>query len=348
MMNRRLLLASSAALSLALAATGAAAQESDMEQLTIALAVDDANFNLTTGSVFRLAQEFGFFEKHGLEVTYVALDGTPQAAAALQSGDVDAADIGMDAAIRLVAQNDFPIRGIVATATGSPFLIAAVDDIESIEDLEGRSYAIADNGSLDHNLTQSALRGMGMSPDAPSYVAIGAPAVRVQALAAGQVDATTVSFGTYGAIEGTPGFHVVMDADEFSQFAPPMSKFLAVHEDTIAEKDEALLRLTEALIDAARDMEAHPDRWVEAAVAARPDISRENIERNAAFLTTRWCINGCFDPAELQTSVDFIYANPDFEDVPVVPAEALVDFSFTERALEELGTVGGEGLDARS
>ncbi|NDV00076.1 ABC transporter substrate-binding protein [Pseudoroseicyclus tamaricis] len=344
MIPRRLFLASTLA---AVAASMAVAQEDDVLELTIALAVDDANFNVTTGSVFRLAEEFGFYEEHGLDVTYVALDGTPQAAAALQSGDVDAADIGMDAAIRLVAQNDFPIRGIVATSTGSPFLIAAKDDIQSVEDLEGRTYAIADNGSLDHNLTQSALRGMGVSQDAPSYVAIGAPAVRVQALAVGQVDATTVSFGTYGSIEGTEGIHVLMDADRFSAFAPPMSKFLAVHEDTIAEKDEALLRLTEALIDTAREMEAHPERWVEAAVAARPDLAPESIERNAEFLTTRWCINGCFDPAELQTSVDFIYANPDFADVPVLSADQLVDTSYTERALENLGTQGGEGLDAR-
>lgn len=339
--------------SLVLAGSGLAllaaplAHAQDMLHLTVALAVDDANFNVTTNSAFRLADELGYFERHGLDVDYVALDGTPQAVAALQSGDVDAADITIEAALRLRAENGFPLRGILATGTGSPFLIAARDDIRSLEDLAGRSYAVADIGSLDYSLTQAALRGMDLDPDLPSYVAIGAPPVRVQALALGQVDATTVSFGTYGAIEGTPGIHVLMDADTFSQFAPAVTKFLAVREDSIPELDEALVRFTAAMIEVAREMEAHPEAWVEAAAAARDDLPRDSVARTGAFLTNRWCINGCFDPAELQSSVDYIYATPDFAGVPVLPVDDLVDYTFTDRALEELGVAGGTGMDAR-
>lgn len=334
------------ALPLALVASHAAAQ--DLPELSVALGVDDAGFNVTTSSVFRLAQDLGYFEKHGVEVTFVPLDGTPQAVAALQAGAVDAADISLDAAIRLRASNDIALRGVVAVSTGSPFLMAAIDEIEGPEDLAGRTYAIADNGSLDHSLTQAALQGLGLDPAGPAYVAIGAPAVRVQALAAGQVEATTVSFGTYGAIEGTPGFHVIVDPTEFSQFAPAVTKFVAIGEETIAEKDDAILRFTMALMDVSRAMAADPEGWIEMATAARSDLPPEAIARNGHFLSERFCVNGCLDPAEVESSIAFIYANPEFADIPPVTADDLVSYSFVDRAMEALGTAGGTGLDARN
>ena len=321
--------------------------QDDMLELTIALGVDDTAFNVTTSSVFQLADTMGFYERHGLHVTFVGLDGTPQAVAALQSGDVDAADISLDAAIRLTATGDMPLRGIVAVATGSPFLIATREDITTVEGLAGRSFAIADNGSLDHSLTQAVLRGMGVDPAGPAYVPIGAPSVRVQALAAGQVDATTVSFGTYGSIEGTPGIHVLVPSEDFSAHAPALAKFIAVTPETAEAKQEELQRFTLALIDASRELAAHPERWTDAAVAARTDLTRESIERTSAFIANRWCINGCLDPAEIEASVAFVYANPDFAGVPLITAAEIVDLGFTTRALETLGIAGGTGLDAR-
>lgn len=330
-----------------LAAPGVIRAQDDILELSVALGVDDANFNPTTGSVFRLAEEFGFYEKNRVRMTFVSLDGTPQAVAALHSGAVDLADISIDAAIRLRADHDVPLRGFIAVATGSSFLIASRTDIETLDGLVGRSFAIADNGSLDHALTQAVLRSDNVAEDGPSFVAIGAPIVRIQALAAGKVDATTVSSGTYASIEGTEGVHILMPADDFSARSPSLSKFVAAREKTIVEKREAIQRFTNALIETAREFEAHPERWVDVAAAARPDLTRESIERTSQFISSRWCINGCMDPKRVDDSVSFVYSNPDFKNVPVIDADDIVDLSFTEEALRTLGVAGGTGLDAR-
>src|SRR5690606_3416887 len=97
-----LILSAAAAAALA---TGAAAQNQydDVLDLTLALGVIDANFNPTTNSVLKLAETWGYYERHGLNVEIIALDGTPQAAAALNSGAVDMADISIDVALRLRA-----------------------------------------------------------------------------------------------------------------------------------------------------------------------------------------------------------------------------------------------------
>lgn len=346
MIDRRSFLAMLSAAPAGLA-TVARAQGEEVE-LVVALGVDDANFNPTTASVFKLAEQFGYYKKHGVKVTFVSLDGTPQAVAALQSGSVDAADISLDAAVRLRAANDVALRGFVAVSTGSPFLIAAKTDITRMEDLVGRSFAIADNGSLDHAMSQAVLRSFGIADDGPNYVAIGAPAVRIQALAVGQVDATAVSFGTYSSIDGkAAGVHVLLPAKEFSERAPALAKFVAAREETIAEKGEAIQRFTNALIETSRDMAANPDKWIAAAIAARPDLEPEKIKATSAAIADRWCVNGCMNPVKIDDSVAFVYANPDFKDVPVLPGSDLVDLSFTTKALELLGVDKGPGLDGR-
>ena len=345
MIDRRTFLALTAATTAGLAT---AARAQDEVELTVALGVDDANFNPTTASVFKLAETFGYYKKYGVKVTFVSLDGTPQAVAALQSGAVDAADISLDAAVRLKAANGLDLRGFVAVSTGAPFLIAAKTDITKMEDLVGRSLAIADSGSLDHALTLAVLRSFDIPVDGPNFVAIGAPLVRIQALAAGQVDATAVSFGTYSSIDGkASGIHILLPNKEFSARAPALAKFVAAREDTIATKGEAIQRFTNALIETSRDMAANQDKWIAAAIAARPDLDPEKLKATAKAIADRWCVNGCMNPAKIDASVAFVYANPDFKDIPVLDGGEFVDLSFTTKALEVLGTDKGTGMDGQ-
>ncbi|WP_238368541.1 ABC transporter substrate-binding protein [Mesobacterium pallidum] len=337
----------SAAAIVTLAGAGTAFAQ-DFPELTVTLATDDNVFNPTTSSVFQLAQDLGFFDKHEVKVNFIGLDGTPLAAAALQSGDVDVAHISIDAAIRLDAGNDLPVRGFLSVGAAIPFLIAAKSEIASLEDLEGHSFAISDIGGLDHALTQAVLRSYGLDPDLPDYVAIGAPSVRVQALAVKRVDATTVSFGTFAAVEDTPGLHVLLPADAFAARAPALPKFLVVREDNIDAKREALQRFTDAVMDASREFAADPEHWIDAAVERRPDLSRDSIEKTARLNSTMWCVNGCLRPDTLKASMDFAYSNPDFSDVPVIGVDDLIDFSFTDAALEKMGVAETTGLDSRN
>ena len=225
-------------------------------------------------------------------------------------------------------------------------LLASRTDIETVNDLVGRSYAIADYGSLDHALTQAVLRAYGATE--PEFVAIGPPDVRIQALAAGQVDATTVSFGVYSSIESVEGIHILVPPNDFSARAPALAKFVVGMESTLNDKREAIQRFTDAMIETSRAMEADSAAWVEAAVAARPDLTRENLERTAGLNQLRWCINGCMSEATLEQAVEFIYSNPDFAEVPPMGYAEIVDLSFTQTAIETMGAAGGDALDARN
>jgi len=346
MTRRAMMAAMGMGLTVSLLGTGMAmAQPADMLELTLATA--DTDINPTTDSVLKLADKLGFYEKHGVRVKIVQLEGTPQAVAALNSGAVDIADISIDAAIRLRADNGLPIRGIVSGTLGAPYLIAAKADIAKVEDLVGKTFAIADNGSLDHTYTQVVLSSMGVSADGPQYVPIGAPAARVQALAAGKVDATTVSYGTFLPIADTPGINILVQPETFSEYAPGLSKFVATLDGRIADKHEALQRFVDALIDASRTFESDSKQWTAAMVAARDDLSQDNIDKTADFLAGRWCVNGCLNANELDKTVKFIYSKPDFKDVKAIPPTDLVDQSFIDKSVATLGAFEGHELDVR-
>ncbi|MCF1742799.1 ABC transporter substrate-binding protein [Paradevosia shaoguanensis] len=317
------------------------------DMLELKLATADTDINPTTDSVLKLAGILGFYEKHGVKVEIVALEGTPQAVAALNSGAVDLADISIDAALRLRADNNLPLRGVVAGTLGAPYLIASKADITKVEDLVGKSFAIADNGSLDHTYTQLVLSSMGVAADGPKYVAIGAPAARVQALAAGKVDATTVSYGTFLPIANTPGINILVAPEDFSAATPGVSKFVATLETTATEKREAIQRFVDALIDASRSFEKDPKQWVTAMETARDDLSPENLQKTADFLAGRWCVNGCLNPSAIAKTVEFTYTTPDFKDVKVVAADDIVDESFTAESIKREGAFDGHTLDPR-
>ncbi len=345
-LRRGLLIGSTALVATALLSAGpspAAAQE----LLELKLAVTDPALNPVTDSALKLALSEGFYERHGLKIELVLLEGTPQAVAALNSGAVDLADISIDALLRLRAENDIAIKGITSATLGPPYLIAAKTDIASPADLAGHTYAIADNGSLDHTLTQHVLEALGLDRDGPEFVAIGAPGVRVRALAAGQVDATTVSYGTYLPIANTEGLHIIVQPEDFFAAAPIQSKLVVTLESTIAEKREALQRFVTAQLDIARTYDTDATPWVDAVARLRTDLTRENLEATTRFLHGRWCVNGCVNLEDIQATIDFIYASDDFAGVPVVTAADVTDDSFALQSIQELGPYDGGGIDAR-
>ena len=331
------------ALGLAVIAPATTARAQDMLELKLATA--DVDYNPTTDSVLKLAARLGIYEKHGVKVEIVPLEGSPQVVAALNSGAVDLGDISIESAIRLRAENDIPIKGLVAGTLGAPFLIATKTEITAVDELVGKSFAISDTGGLDHTLTQMVLKSSGVAADGPSYVAVGAPAARVQALAAGKVDATTASYGTFLAVADTPGIHILVQPEDFSAATPGLSKFVAALDTTITNKHEALQRFVDALVETSRLYAANPDQWVSAMAEVRDDLPKPTLEKTAAFLTDRWCVYGCLNAHELEKTVAFVYSNAEFKDIKAIPSEDLVDRQFIAKAIETLGPVAGEAVD---
>lgn len=302
------------------------------------LIVTDLEAPLVPNSVMQMALDKGYFEEEGVEVELVRVQQTPSAVAALQAREGDMANISVDALLRLVIGGTDDLRAVVSPNTSLPFLIAGKADIAEPEDLAGASFGVGRVGSLDYSLSTSVLAQSGITPDDLEITVLGQPSVRAQALAAGQVDATTMSIGVWLSLPDKSGLHVIVDQAEYFQAAPVVNKVNVVSTETLETRGDEVDAVVRALIRASRDAADTPASWVDFMAEVRPDVSRDTLEMLAEAFQGSWTVNGGLDADELRYTSGWLYEGPDFEGAREVALEEWTDFGPVERALAELGT----------
>lgn len=292
---------------------------------------------LVPNSVMDLALELGYFEREGVEVELVRVQQTPSAVAALQAGEGEMANIGVDALLLLVAQGADDLWAVTSPNKSLPFLIAARNDIETVGDLAGRSFGVARIGSLDHSLSTNVLTAEGIDPDTIDIFSLGQPNVRAQALAAGQVDATTISIGVWLALPEKDDLHVLVDQEAYYAAAPVINKVNVVPEDILATRGAEVEAVLRALIAISRDFAAEPQLWADAITPYAGEIGPEELSALAESFAGTWSVNGGMGRAELQFTQDWLYETEDFASVAPVTLDQWVDLSVLDAILSDIG-----------
>ena len=298
------------------------------------LIVTDLETPLVPNSVMDLAVQLGYFEKENVDVELVRVQQTPSAIAALQSGEGEMANISVDSVLQLVGRDQLKMKAVVSPNKALPFLIAAKSEIDTPQKLEGRSFGIGRVGSLDHSLSSKVLQDGGTDASKLNFVAIGQPPVRAQALAAGQVDATTMSIGVWMALPDKTGLHVLIDQEAYYEAAPVVQKVNVVTDEVLAARREDVAGVVRALVAISRDFAKEPEKWVDAMAKARPDVSRENLAELAKAFAESWSVNGGLNKAELEFTTEWAYQSPDLEGVRAVQLAEWVDFSLVDEVLK--------------
>jgi NitT/TauT family transport system substrate-binding protein len=301
------------------------------------LITTDLTAQLVPNSVMDLAVTLGYFAREGVEVELVRVQQTPSAVAALMAGEGDMANISVDSALQLVARNQMKIKAVLSPNKSLPFLIAAKNAITSVKGLEGKSFGIGRIGSVDQTLSMMVMRKNGTDPEKVQYVGIGQPATRAEALAAGAIDATTMSIGVWMTMPNKNGLHVLVDQPAYFAAAPVVDKVNVVRDDVLRSKRDQVAAVTKAIITASRDFANDPKLWVDAMVKARPDVSRADLETLAAAFKYSWSVNGGLNKEELTNTVETTYLGPDYKDLRKISFEEWVDLSIIESILKSIG-----------
>lgn len=305
------------------------------------LIVTDLEAPLVPNSVMDLAVQQGLFEKEGVQVELVRVQQTPSAIAALRAGEGEMANVSVDSVLQLVGRDQMDLKAVISPNKALPFLIASKAEIGSPAGLEGKSFGVGRVGSLDHALSGKVLQANGIDPSKLSFVAIGQPNVRAQALAAGQVDATTMSIGVWMSLPDKAGLRVLIDQKEYYEAAPVVQKVNVVTDEVLASRRDDVAAVIRALIGISRDFAKNPDHWVDQMAKARPDTSRENLAELARNYAERWSVNGGLNRKELEFTVDWAYESPDLEGVRKVELSEWVDFTLIDEALKASGVHPG-------
>ncbi len=190
-LSRRQFLISSAGIALAgLLVVGPVLVQAQGQNLIVAM----SSHNLDSTMAW-IAQDLHFFEKYGLNVSVISVQGgAKMVAPMLAAGEVPIAFIGAAEIISARAKG-IPVKMIAGLNTKIPYDFVVAKDITSPSQLKGAKGAIAGFGGSSDVIIRFALTKLGVNPNEVTLLQIGNETSRLAALASGQIQFTVLTAG---------------------------------------------------------------------------------------------------------------------------------------------------------
>lgn len=296
---------------------------------------------LVPNAVMDLALELGYFAREGVEVELIRVQQTPSAMAALLSGSGDMANVGVDAVLQQHVQGNGALVAVASPNKYLPFLIAARAGIATPADLPGHSFGVGRIGSLDHALGVQVLAGAGVAMQDLAVVALGQPGVRAQALAAGRIDATTLSIGAWLSLPDKTGLGILIGPDTYAAAAPVVNKVNVMRRDVLAARRPEAEAVVRAITLASRDFAANPAAWADAMAPYAPQLTEAQLGELATGFAGSWSVNAGLGRAALRFTQDWLLDTEAFAGAAPVALDDWVDFSVADSVLTQIGVDPG-------
>jgi len=174
-----------------------------------------------------------FASRHGLKVEIVALKNGATAHKALLAGELDSIESSPGAAI-LAGARGADIKILGCDWPGVPHGLMVRSTISKVDDLRGKTIAVAAPGSLPNLLVNAILDQHRIAPSEVRFANLGGDLDRFKAVAAGVVDASIV-------------------AAEFMAVAPDGVKMLVAGHDALPNYVRLCLTMTGKTVTDRRD-----------------------------------------------------------------------------------------------
>ncbi len=205
-----------------------------------------------------VAEQQGFFKKHGLDVEVTEFRGSPELNTAAVSGEIDIAHTGLSSVL-VLRQRNLPVKAFYVETGAAFYHLLASPEIASLQDAvnKGASAAVSGIGSLDYVVTRYLFKRANLDPNKIKYVQAGNPGQRTAALEAGRVQlALSAVPETYEVMRRGKVKELAKMADYSKDFA---LEVLWAKEDYIAKNQEAMKRFLAAMDDASLWIRSSPE-----------------------------------------------------------------------------------------
>lgn len=229
---------------------------------------------------FQLAEELGYFEEEGLDVSTEAADGSTGAVQQVVAGNVDAGLAAASAYLSAAAAGQ-DVRALYTTQYRNIFTLAVPADsgIDSVEDLEGRTIGVSELAGGEVPLIRGVLREAGVGADQYQIVPAGeGAALTADALRRGRVDAYSSNLYDVGAVRNA-GVELETILPEVAETFPGNS--VVTTAEILDEKREAFEGLLRAISKAVAFVEENPDE----AFDMLAELSPEEFEERQLAMT---------------------------------------------------------------
>jgi NitT/TauT family transport system substrate-binding protein len=141
-----------------------------------------------------IAQDKRFFEKYGLNVTIINIQGGAKTVASMAAGDVPISFIAAADIINAHSKG-FPLTMIGGLINRFPYDFVVAKDITTPAQLKGAKGAISGFGSSSEFATKFALAKLGINPQDVTLLQVGDETSRLAALSSGQIQFTVLTAG---------------------------------------------------------------------------------------------------------------------------------------------------------
>jgi NitT/TauT family transport system substrate-binding protein len=276
-------------------------------------------------------------EAAGFTVDFKSVEEEDAALRAVVAGAADMYIGSMPSVITAIQNSDAPAEVIAVNAQATDYVILAQNDVETIDDLEGKIVGVNTPGSAGDTIMKLALSAEGFDIESPEYVVIGGTGARVAALQAGQVQATVAHLVTAEAAIETGQFHALLYC------GPALGPYIQTGLIAGTEYTEGNPEATQAAVDALIDAE----RWAASDkagyIALSNEIDTESSEelRDSAydgfleidFFGVDGGLSDDLIDTWIQTSIDA----GDFDAATMPDKDEWVDSQFVEDYLERNG-----------
>jgi NitT/TauT family transport system substrate-binding protein len=192
-----------------------------------------------------LAKDAKIYEKHGLDVELVLVKGSGQTSAAILGGSLFAAPVAVPQ-VMMANLGGADLVNIAHTVPGVRSKLLVGQAIKKPEDIKGKRIATSALGSLGDFLFKYIIRKNGMDPIRDvTWLSIGTPGERLQALASGRVEAADLSYPT-DAQGLRMGYRVLWDARKEVVY-PSMS--VVTRRKTLQDDRDTVMRMLRAHVE---------------------------------------------------------------------------------------------------
>jgi len=192
-----------------------------------------------------IAKEAKIYEKYGLDVQLILLRGSGQTSAALLGGSIFASPVALPT-LMLADLSGADLINVAHTVPGVQTKMLVKPEIKRAEDLRGKRIATSSLGSLGDFLFKYILRKNGLDPNREiTWLSIGTPPDRLQALFSGVVDATEASY-PFDLQGERKGFRVLFDGRKEVVY-PSMS--IVTRRKSIVEDRDTVMRMVKAHVE---------------------------------------------------------------------------------------------------
>ncbi|MGB7948359.1 MAG: ABC transporter substrate-binding protein [Candidatus Binatia bacterium] len=170
----------------------------------------------SSNAVWYVAQDRGFYKKHGLDADLLFIPSTTTSVSSLVAGDIQIANAsGGGVASAVVAGADLVL--VSCYLNSLPYELVVGETVKSAEDLKGKTVGISRIGSASDVAVRALIRGLGLEPDKQVLIMqVGGPAERAASFRTGRIAGFPSPPGIIHLTKGMP-FKILISTADFQK-----------------------------------------------------------------------------------------------------------------------------------